>query len=77
MEDYEILHNFVVLDLFVFPSIAPWFVLCSHYRLSYGGPRLWGEYQSVLSADKREVRSMLCEEYHSVLSAVKRRYAFL
>ena len=37
MEDYEILHNFDVPDLFVFPSIAPWFVLCSHYRLSYGG----------------------------------------
>ena len=37
MEDYEILHNFVVLDLFVFPSIAPWYVPCSHYRLSYGG----------------------------------------
>ena len=31
------MHNFVLLDLFVFPSIAPWFVLCSHYRLSYGG----------------------------------------
>ena len=37
MEDYEILHKFDALDLFVFPSIAPWYVPCSHYRLSYGG----------------------------------------
>ena len=47
------MHNFVVLDLFVFPSIAPWFVLCSHYRLSYGGTRLWREYLNVISVDKR------------------------
>ena len=37
MEDYEILHKFDVLDLFVFPYISPWYVHCSHYRLSYGG----------------------------------------
>ena len=37
MEDYEILHKFDVLDLFEFPYISPWYVLCSHYRLSYGG----------------------------------------
>ena len=37
MEDYEILHKFDVLDLFVLPYISPWYVLCSHYRLSYGG----------------------------------------
>ena len=37
MEEYEILHNFDVRDLFEFPSFAPWKMPRQHYRLSYGG----------------------------------------
>ena len=37
MEEYEILHNFDVLDLFEFSSFATWKVPRQHYRLSYGG----------------------------------------
>ena len=43
MEEYEILHNFDVLDLFEFPSFAPWKVPRQHYRLSYGG--IWNPAQ--------------------------------
>jgi len=32
MEDYEILHNFVMLNLFVFPSFATCYVPCLHWQ---------------------------------------------